>query len=213
MKKEEPRVIINTDDLESIKRIWNSIGIGQTRWTNKQINVVSKSLKKYSLREVLEALSMYYSIFNDEEYFFNHKYKIETFFSNFRNEESTIVKFLPGGRLFEQYNKWCDDKKSRNVIQKSIPACSGLYYDYIKEMKSMDYKEYLLTEHWKHFISEAVKYSNYKCQLCNKDHTQLHVHHKTYENRGRETFNDIIVLCAECHSMVHGVGKIEAKND
>lgn len=77
------------------------------------------------------------------------------------------------------------------------------YEKLIQYFKSMPYEEYLLTEHWRHFRNEALKWADHKCQLCNEEDTTLIVHHKTYENRGRETFNDVIVLCEDCHRLVH----------
>lgn len=80
------------------------------------------------------------------------------------------------------------------------PYQLGLNY-----LKRLSYTTYLESEHWKHFKQAAIKAAQYKCQLCSKDKTFLFVHHKTYENRGRETFNDIIVLCQSCHKLVHGI--------
>lgn len=86
-----------------------------------------------------------------------------------------------------------------------------LYSSFIKQLQDIDYIEYLKTEHWKHFRAECYKWSGYRCQLCNEKDIALSVHHKTYENRGRETFNDVIVLCLKCHSKIHD-DKIINKN-
>lgn len=76
------------------------------------------------------------------------------------------------------------------------------YEEMIKDLNSMSYKDYLQTEHWKHFRLEALKFFKNKCCLCNSE-KYLQVHHETYKNRGRETFNDVIVLCKDCHSKQH----------
>lgn len=78
-------------------------------------------------------------------------------------------------------------------------------YDIVQDqLRVMDYKAYLLTDHWSHFRSEALKNAGDKCQVCGCTDKQLHVHHNTYENRGRETFNDVVVLCCDCHKKFHG---------
>lgn len=77
------------------------------------------------------------------------------------------------------------------------------YKDYLKLMKYMPYEDYTRTEHWLHFKNEALLFFGHKCQLCDSKNDEIHVHHKTYENRGRETFNDVIPLCSKCHRLVH----------
>ena len=73
----------------------------------------------------------------------------------------------------------------------------------IEELKSMEYNNYLLTEHWKYTRGRALSRSNNKCELC-ANTSSLHVHHKTYKNRGKELDEDLIVLCSDCHSRHHG---------
>jgi len=75
----------------------------------------------------------------------------------------------------------------------------------IRELKAMDYPEFLETKYWK-VISRYVKYrQDYKCQLCgSKDN--LNVHHKNYDIRGEEYHywkEDLIVLCKNCHAKFH----------
>lgn len=72
----------------------------------------------------------------------------------------------------------------------------------INILKFMMYKDYLQTHHWKETRENALIKSNYKCALCNSI-VQLNVHHKTYENRGNEKPEDLIVLCRNCHAKFH----------
>lgn len=69
-------------------------------------------------------------------------------------------------------------------------------------LKKMPYQEYLISEHWQNVRRESLIRADYRCQLCNSK-GQLHVHHRTYENRGEETSLDVIVLCANCHAKFH----------
>lgn len=88
----------------------------------------------------------------------------------------------------------CDFNLER--LQKSIT------YGEIQKFKYMKYYDYLQTPYWKLFADRAKENSGHKCQLCNS-HESLNVHHKTYDNRGKETFEDIIVLCRNCHAKFH----------
>lgn len=72
----------------------------------------------------------------------------------------------------------------------------------LQELKNMPYKEYLQTGHWKNIRKQALFRAKYKCQLCG-DKSKLNVHHNTYENRGEEKDEDLIVLCQDCHSKFH----------
>lgn len=75
--------------------------------------------------------------------------------------------------------------------------------DYIA-LDRMPYDEYLASEHWKLVSDEAKERDGHRCRICNSDGT-LHVHHRTYERRGRERPEDVITLCAECHRLFHDV--------
>ncbi|WP_394899977.1 HNH endonuclease [Clostridium butyricum] len=80
------------------------------------------------------------------------------------------------------------------------------YNKALKFLRKMKYTSYLKTEHWKHFRNEAIKYYQGKCQLCGtveKHSYDLHLHHNNYDNRGRETFNDVTLLCSKCHKKHH----------
>lgn len=90
-----------------------------------------------------------------------------------------------------------------NFIELKMEFIEGTYEVSQFQLKNMPYINYLQTEHWIHFKTEALKHSQFKCQLCSNKDTELNVHHKNYENRGRETFSDVIVLCKECHGKFH----------
>lgn len=74
----------------------------------------------------------------------------------------------------------------------------------------MEYKEYLKTDRWHKVRKEAVINAKGRCQLCNAKHTQLNVHHRSYDCLWHEKPSDVIVLCRECHSLFHH--KIILKN-
>jgi hypothetical protein len=76
------------------------------------------------------------------------------------------------------------------------------------ELKKMPYKEYLTTPEWQETKKAQLKRANCRCQVCNSNEKSLNVHHRTYENRGEETYKDLIVLCQNCHETFHSNGKI-----
>lgn len=78
----------------------------------------------------------------------------------------------------------------------------------IQALRSMPYAEYLKTEHWQNVRAQMLKRFGYRCQVCNAKNVSLHVHHRTYENRGDERWGDLIVLCAGCHSTFHTNGNL-----
>jgi hypothetical protein len=69
----------------------------------------------------------------------------------------------------------------------------------------VDYYEYIASDKWREKAREAKEATGYRCQLCNASYRErtLHVHHRTYENLGNETTDDLTVLCGNCHRDFH----------
>ncbi len=72
----------------------------------------------------------------------------------------------------------------------------------LRFLRMMPYNEYLKTDHWQGVRDKALKRAGHRCMLCNANGL-LHVHHRTYENRGKEEDQDVIALCANCHAKHH----------
>ena len=70
----------------------------------------------------------------------------------------------------------------------------------------MDYDVYINSNHWKvkrYWLADA---KGWKCEGCGFTpfiKSQVEVHHKTYKNLGKETVDDIQILCRKCHSEKH----------
>jgi len=77
----------------------------------------------------------------------------------------------------------------------------------IMKYRRMDYGYYLRTEHWKQVKLDALDRAGHKCQVCGSIE-RLQVHHNTYERRGQERPEDVIVLCHDCHTLFHQHGKL-----
>ncbi len=64
------------------------------------------------------------------------------------------------------------------------------------------YKAYLKSPEWKEKRQRVLQFWDYKCATCSSP-LDLHVHHRTYQRVGDEAFNDLIVLCENCHAKFH----------
>ena len=74
---------------------------------------------------------------------------------------------------------------------------------YIELLRNMPYKNYLLTPHWKRVQNAAYGRFGRVCFACSRARKEIHVHHISYENRGRENMVDLMILCKDCHEMAH----------
>jgi HNH endonuclease len=69
-------------------------------------------------------------------------------------------------------------------------------------LRKMPHPDYLLTPEWVERRRGALRRAGHECQTCGAD-GRLHVHHRTYERRGQEWVDDLVVLCEDCHLAVH----------
>lgn len=65
-----------------------------------------------------------------------------------------------------------------------------------------NYKKYINSNEWKEKRQELIDKIGYECQQCGWNHN-LQVHHKTYENFGNESIDDLQLLCYTCHMSKH----------
>jgi restriction endonuclease Mrr len=73
------------------------------------------------------------------------------------------------------------------------------------ELKAMSYREYLRSPEWRQVRAAALVRAGNACALDSSHTERLEVHHRSYERRGAELPNDVIVLCHECHHLHHQV--------
>jgi 5-methylcytosine-specific restriction endonuclease McrA len=74
--------------------------------------------------------------------------------------------------------------------------------DFIERLRNMPYKRYLLTPHWERVKKSAYGRFGKVCFSCSKTR-KIEVHHLSYKNRGCENMEDLMLLCEDCHEMVH----------
>lgn len=67
---------------------------------------------------------------------------------------------------------------------------------------NVGYLKYLESDHWKNLRSRALIKAGHQCELCHHPR-RLEVHHLMYRRLFDVTLDDLIVLCAACHSRAH----------
>lgn len=103
-----------------------------------------------------------------------------------------------------------DALNKRSNASVEIQQQADDYAAYVAHLRAMPYPEYLKTTHWQELRSKKIKQAGFRCQVCNTPKVTLHVHHRTYENRGQEDMRDLIVLCAVCHQTFHDNGRVQS---
>jgi len=199
------------EQIERLKDYWNTKGISEIKTSKGFQQSARKSLSVYTVEEINALVDRYCIIYFDEDYFFNYKYVPMSFYTS-----QTLIKFDDGGSLWEGYlnykEKSATKEKPKEVLKIEKPEIKKektehekAYNDLINSYKKMDYiSEYLYTEHWEHFKKEVHKFYSNKCVVCCSTE-KLSVHHNNYNNIGRETFNDVILVCGDCHRKIHGI--------
>lgn len=97
-------------------------------------------------------------------------------------------------------------------IKTSLECLTDLYdhtvarIDRNAELHRMPYRAYLASPEWKEVRRLAVRRRGYRCEHCGRlrRSIDLNVHHLTYERRGYEQLEDLLVLCEPCHAREHG---------
>ena len=121
---------------------------------------------------------------------------------------TNMEKYLQPSTLFnpthfdEYLNQYKKEVKEIITTDIEISKLDDIEESLIHQYNSIPYKQYLTTSHWTRFKQATLLSANYSCKLCNRK-DDLNVHHNNYDNRGCETFNDVIVLCRSCHSKFH----------
>ena len=112
-------------------------------------------------------------------------------------------------RLYEVY---IEAKNTMATLRAKIKTLEPFYqrskaiYEHARlvELKNMDYELYLKTEEWQRTRLDAIENARGQCERCGSG-DGIQVHHKTYERRGEELPEDLIVLCDKCHEKEHGL--------
>ena len=76
----------------------------------------------------------------------------------------------------------------------------------VVEHMTVDYYVYIHSDAWFARTEKVRKRNKGVCECCKMRFGQV-VHHRTYEHLGEEKDHELIHLCLDCNSMVHGQGK------
>jgi len=194
---------------------WNSKRIiVHRKYSRKTPLILKRIVEEYSKEEIFQSIDNYSAVYHDEEYYFNYKWDLETFLQKsntlpaFMNDGSKWLSYL-GVMVINPKKKndlpltIAEHKKEIVIASEDFHFIEESYSAIIDAFNRMPYCEYLQTSHWIHFRNEILEASGYRCKMCNTPDKTLHVHHNNYSNRGRETFNDAIVICDLCHAKFH----------
>ncbi len=75
-------------------------------------------------------------------------------------------------------------------------------------LRCIPYQEYLKTDHWKRMRDCRIHDFGGLCAVCCSGQG-LEVHHRTYQNLGKEKEQDLTVLCRDCHELFHKAKKLK----
>jgi hypothetical protein len=73
-------------------------------------------------------------------------------------------------------------------------------------MTKEEYRQYLESPHWKNFRKKVYSLIKH-CGACGSK-GQLNIHHISYSKLWKETLDDVVVLCGECHAHLHNSEKM-----
>jgi hypothetical protein len=112
-------------------------------------------------------------------------------------------------RLHEAY---IEAKNTMATLRAKIKTLEPFYqrskaiYEHARlvELKNMDHELYLKTEEWQRTRLDAIERARGVCEKCGSNES-LQAHHLTYERKGEELPEDLIVLCDKCHEKEHGL--------
>ena len=187
------------DDMEILFDYWQEKNIVNHRKFSYIIKrKVLARLKENSLEECKKVIDRYSQVYHDDSYFYDYKFPLQRLMSR-----GKFQTFTEEGSNWVAYDN-CEVEEAKEETSIQIDSnFKEKYQEVLKQLKNMTYEKYLETEHWQHFKKKAIQNANNKCQLCGAEDTTLAVHHNNYKNRGRETFDDVIVLCEKCHQKHH----------
>lgn len=72
----------------------------------------------------------------------------------------------------------------------------------IKSLAVMKYEKFLKTDYWTNVREVMHKIIGTECEVCGSE-LNINVHHLNYDNRGKESLNDLVCLCSGCHFIMH----------
>nr|WP_314492103.1 hypothetical protein [uncultured Chryseobacterium sp.] len=97
----------------------------------------------------------------------------------------------------EYFERW----RNEVSFDKKLVFESVSHSNYLSSPKGT-YHKYLESHEWKAKRKLVFERDENICQEC-KNKPAFHAHHLTYQNIFNEKLEDLISVCAECHSKIH----------
>lgn len=68
-----------------------------------------------------------------------------------------------------------------------------------------NYYKHLRSNKWHSLREKIIAEKKCRCSHCHKtfNKSELHLHHKSYQNFGNEKKKDVMLLCSKCHEKLH----------
>ena len=85
------------------------------------------------------------------------------------------------------------------------------FQDHLRRLGFRTYEDYLASDRWR---TTARLYKKLRCYCCGLERS-LQVHHRSYQNLGREKADDLVTVCRSCHQRIHrlvDVGEVPLGN-
>lgn len=149
-----------------------------------------------------------YYRFTCEECFNKHREAVKNIelISNYHKSLKEVYPNLECScySCFEERRKRRKIETKNNITLETTNNYTLNHSQIVQNLKSLPYKEYLQTEHWKIISQKTKERDNNKCRLCDSEY-RLNVHHKCYDHRGEEQYylEDLVTLCNNCHDKFH----------
>ena len=111
----------------------------------------------------------------------------------------------PNGGLAVATTPDADGRSNRGdvCISGSVSPLSTSAMAEAEASRRGNYQTYINSYAWKTSPARMgeLEAAGYRCRICNRsaDEVRLEVHHRTYENFGREVRADLTALCSDCH--------------
>ena len=106
-------------------------------------------------------------------------------------------------------NLWARESLEEKQLQHDVfatwdqfPGSPQVTVERARELHHMPYDEYLRTPEWTQRSLAVRKQAGWRCSACGSQN-RLQSHHLTYRRRGYERPSDLLVLCRDCHRLVH----------
>ncbi len=111
--------------------------------------------------------------------------------------------------------EWMGDVRMEKYCRPKTLFAKSNFQSYFEQLKpeanpnlsarQIEHREYLTTPKWKAKREAVIRRAGHLCEGCGIYIGEKgQVHHKTYDNFKNEFLFELIYLCSDCHSRVHG---------